>query len=144
MEILPLHNVILAEACTVQREDVENVFRLDIDSWCYGLSRFSGNLTPKLIHALIREMSGSFLYAVENLYAFSVVRVAQRLHEVSENIVNEKELAFHIIACLPNPSILSPERFAVFEEIIEQVNRVYPDVVQKFQSRLANSRSKAS
>ena len=143
MGFLPLSTGISDEAGTSQKDDPENIFRLDIDSWCYGLSRFSGNITPKLIHALIREMSGTFLYAIKNQYAFSVVSVAKCLHEASEGAANLKELALHIIACLPNPSILDEKQLTVFEEIIAQANRIYPDVVHKFESRLAKSRAKA-
>ena len=142
METYPIHSLASQQIHKVESEDPENVFKLEIESWCYGLFRFPGELSAKLIHALIREMSGSFLYAVKNHFAFSLVWVAKQLHKASEGIVNEKELALHIIACMPNPASLNSDEFAVFEQVITEAKKVYPDVVQRFESRLSKARAK--
>lgn len=141
MSYLPLKRLFRENFHPVQQEDPENIFELDIDSWCHGLMRFGGELSAKLLHALIREMSGSFLYAVKNNYAFSVVKVAKRIHKISKGIVNEKELALHIIACLPNPSSLESQELSVVEDIIRQTENIYPDVALKFQSRLQKAKA---
>lgn len=143
MESYPSHsNLVLEEAFKVQPDEPEKLFKLDIESWCYGLARFPEPLTAKLIHALIREMSGSFLYAVQNDYAFDLIAVAKQLHDSSEGIVNQKELALHLIACMPNPASLSTAELLVFERIISKAEKVYPDVVEKFRSRISKAKFK--
>lgn len=120
----------------VAERSYDKIFPLEIESWCYGISRFPGALTPKIIHAVIREMSGTFLKAVQHQIAFNLLDVVARIQEASESIVNDRELTFYIIAQLPNPQKLNDSERATLDAIIARVQETYPDVVQRFEARL--------
>jgi hypothetical protein len=138
MEISPNHSLVSEGYYLVPNEQAEKDFALEIDSWCSALKRFPEPLTSKLMYALINEMSGSFLKAVNGHFAFDLVRLAKRLYEISEAIINEKELVFYILAHLPNPTQLDVAGLSTFEEIVAEAEKVYPDVVQKLKNRLKN------
>ena len=138
METYPNNGEVSQGLASVTSEEIKNTFYSEIDSWCYGLTRFPDTITPKLMHALLREMSGAFLYAVNNHFVFDLIKVAKKLFETCDGVVSEKELAMHIIACLPNPKNLDEKSLQTFKEIIENTKTVYPDVVKRFENRLKN------
>lgn len=143
METHPNFSVVSEGCLPVESDNIEKLFSLEIESWCHGLAQFQEPVSPKLMYALVQEMSGTFLAAVSAHYAFDLVGVAKRLHTVSDGIVNEKELTFYILAHLPNPSILNSECLAVFKSIVARAQNIYPDVVKKFESRLKGQSAKS-
>jgi hypothetical protein len=132
----------------VEAHPFEKAFRLEVDSWCYGLANLQETILPGVVHRVIKELSPILKKSLEEGYALSISEAAQALEVACGKVVPEKEIAFALIAQLPDPKVLNATGKEVFALIIAQAERKYGKVVQrvkeKFQLEKSNIRGKAA
>ncbi len=116
-------------------------FKIDIESWLFAINQSKAKFDHETIHALLRQMSGSFAEAISNQVDFDLVQLAERIHEATGKVVNLKEIVFYTLANLPNPVPLSDDQFRTFEQVILKAKDKFPEVVAKFESRLRAARA---
>lgn len=118
------------------RNRYDEVFKLEIDSWCYGIENYPGEIFPELVHAVVREMKPSLKRAIQFEVAFEVVKIADSIAQAAKYLVPEKELVFSLLAQLPNPKELSTEdELYILAHILDQVEQAYPGAIHRVEKR---------
>lgn len=110
-----------------------SVFPVEVECWCFGISNFPGQLYPKLIHRVIKEMSPTFRAAIDNSYVFDVFDTAKKVYLASAGIIPEKQIVFSILANLPMAFELEEESQFILAQIIDQVEKVYGGVIDQME-----------
>lgn len=117
------------------KDRYDEVFDIEIDGWVFGLTNYPGEVSPPVLHRIIRELGSSFLMAVEHNVVFNVLEVAAKFSDATKNLVHEQEIAMAIVAQLPNPALLLEEQQCVLGLVIDQVEQAYPGALTSFYNR---------
>jgi hypothetical protein len=117
------------------KDKFDEIFNIEMDGWCYGIQNYPGEIFPALIHAVVKELSLSFKNAIDNHYAFDIIDLSKRISQAAKFLIHEKEVAFSILAQLPNPSVLSEEGQYVLAQIIDQVEQSYGGAIERLQRK---------
>ena len=118
----------------------EEVFQVEIDGWCYGIENYPGEFYPNLVHIIIREMKPMLKGVLEKGVVFNIIQIAEKLAKASKYRVHEKELAFSILAQLPNPSELSEDGQFAMAQVLDKVEQVYEGVLERLERRWTSTR----
>lgn len=113
----------------------DEVFRIEIEGWCYGLANYPGEMTPAIVHRLIRELALSFESAIHHNVVFSILELSKLLSDSVEGIVSQREVAFAIVSHLPRPSELEEEQQYVLASILDQIEKSYGGAIDRFEKR---------
>lgn len=115
----------------------DQVFKVEIDGWCYGLERYPGDIYPELVHGIIRELKGSFDRAIRHNLAFDIMDISARICKSAKYLVPQKEIVFSLLVNLPSPNSLSSDMDAMYTlaNIIDKVEQVYPGALDRLQKR---------
>ncbi|NLF25738.1 MAG: hypothetical protein GX589_08815 [Deltaproteobacteria bacterium] len=118
------------------RDRFGEVFEIEMSGWCYGIEKYPGEIFSGLVHAVIRELAPSFRAAIEHGYPFKVLDLASRISKSAKYLIHEKEIAFSILAQLPNPATLSGEdaQFTL-AQVIDQVEQAYGGALERLQRK---------
>ena len=111
------------------------VFDIEMAGWCYGIERYPGEIFSGLVHAVIKELRGSFKVAIQHNYVFNVLLLAKNYSKAAKYLVHEKEIVFSILAQFPNPADLNEEAQFTMAQIIDQVEQQYGGALQRLQRR---------
>ncbi|MCB0332085.1 MAG: hypothetical protein KDD55_01230 [Bdellovibrionales bacterium] len=122
------------------KDRFDEIFSIEVEGWCYGIQNYPGEVFPGLIHAVIRELKPSYKAAVQHFLVFDVLTVSKNLSRASKYLVHEKEIAFCILAQLPNPSELDEDEQFVLAQIIDQVEQAYGGALDRLQRKWAYER----
>ena len=95
------------------KDRYDEVFEIEIDGWMFGLANYPGEISPQVIHRIVRELCTSFHLAIEHNVVFNVLQIANRFSEAARFLVHEQEIAMAIIAQLPNPATLEEDQQVV-------------------------------
>jgi hypothetical protein len=109
------------------------VFPIEVECWCYGLTNFPGQLYPKLVHRVIKEMSPIFRAAIECCYAFELIETAKKISECSKQVVTERQAVFAILANLPQPYDLDEDSLMTLGQIVDQAEQAYGGVLEQME-----------
>ncbi len=126
------------------------IFEIEMDGWAYGIEKYPGEVFSGLVHAIVRELRFSFRTAIEHHYVFDVHALAAKLAKAAKFLVPEKELAFSILAQLPNPTKLDEDEQFVLAQIIDQVEQAYGGALDRLmikwnhENKAAEERRKAA
>ena len=113
------------------KHSFNEIFDVEVDGWCYGLTHFPGEIHPAIVFRVIKELSLAFNEAVKAHYVFNVLDLALKLSRSAKYLVGEREIAFAILAELPNPLELSEEEQFIVAQIVDQVEQAYGGVVER-------------
>jgi len=113
----------------------DEVFEIEIDGWCFGLTNYPGEISPAVVHRIIRELASSFHAAIEHNVVFNILEIAAKFSAASRHLIHEQEIASAIVAQLPNPSTLLEEQTGVLGLVIDQVEQAYPGSLDSFYKR---------
>ena len=113
----------------------DEVFEIEIDGWCFGLTNYPGEISAPVVHRIIRELATSFQAAIEHNVVFNVVQIAGKFSEAARHLIHEQEIAMAIVAQLPNPSTLLEEQQCVLGLVIDHVEQAYPGALESFYKR---------
>lgn len=122
----------------------DEIFKVEIEAWCYGISTYPGEIFPALLHRVVKELGVVFREAVANGLVFDIVDVATKLSKAGKYLVDEKELTFSVLAQLPNPATLNEDQQYVLANIIDQVEQAYGGALERLQRKWANERKRAA
>jgi hypothetical protein len=117
------------------KDRYDEVFEIEIDGWLFGLANYPGEISPQVIHRIIRELATSFHLAIEHHVVFNVLQMANRFSEAARFLIHEQELAMAIVAQLPNPATLDEDQQLVLGMVIDQVEQAYPGALTSFYNR---------
>jgi hypothetical protein len=117
------------------KDRYDEVFEIEIDGWMFGLANYPGEISPQVIHRIVRELCTSFHLAIEHNVVFNVLQIANRFSEAARFLVHEQEIAMAIIAQLPNPATLEEDQQVVLGLVIDQVEQAYPGALASFYNR---------
>ncbi len=113
------------------RDKYDEVFEVEIEGWCYGVSNFPGEIYPSLIHRVIQELAPTFRIAIEYHHIFNVLDVAEKIARSAKFLVHEEEVMFSILAQLPSPFVLDEEEQFVLAQIIDKAEQKYGNVLER-------------
>jgi hypothetical protein len=113
----------------------DEVFEVELDGWCYGLTNFPGEIHEALVHRVIRELASGLREAVENHYIFNILDISTRISRAGKYLVPEKEVAFAILFNLPNPSDFDEDGQVVLAQIVNQVELAYGGALEKISAK---------
>jgi hypothetical protein len=117
------------------KDRYDEVFEIEIDGWVFGLTNYPGEISPQIIHRIIRELATSFHLAVEHNVVFNPLQVAKKFSDASRSLVHEQEIAMAILAQLPNPAVLNEEGQCILGLVVDQVEQAYPGALDSFYDR---------
>jgi len=117
------------------KDRYDEVFEVEIDGWCYGLTHFPGEIHSALVHRVVKELAPAFKEAVEHNYVFNVLDLSTRLSRASKYLVGEREIAFAIIYQLPNPLQFNEDGQFVIAQLVDQVEQAYGDALMKMNKK---------
>ena len=113
----------------------DEVFRIEIDGWCYGIENYPGEISPSIVLRIIRELSVSFEAAIHHNVVFNILEISSKFSKAAKCLIHEREIAFAILAQLPNPGLLEEEQQCVIALLIDQVEGAYGGALEKFNRR---------
>jgi len=117
------------------KDRYDEVFEIEIDGWIFGLSNYPGEISPQIIHRIIRELATSFHLAIDHNVVFNPLMIASKFAEASRFLIHEQEIAMAILAQLPNPATLGEDQQCILGLIIDQVEQAYPGSLASFYNR---------
>lgn len=117
------------------KDRYDEVFKSEMEGWCYGISNFPGEIFPGLVHRVIKELAPSFREAVEHHLVFNVIETSQKFSKAAKYLIPDKEIAFSILSQLPNPTTLDEDAQFVMAQIIDQVERSYGGALERLQKK---------
>ncbi|MCB0310108.1 MAG: hypothetical protein KDD42_02660 [Bdellovibrionales bacterium] len=117
------------------KDGYDEIFAIEMDGWCYGIQNYPGEIFPGLIHAVVKEISPGFRMALQHHYAFNVMELSSKLSKAAKFLVHEKEIAFSIMAQLPNPSELNEDEQFILAQVIDPVEVAYGGVIERLQRK---------
>lgn len=125
-------------------DQYREIFDIEIEGWCYGLQSFSGEIFPGLVHRVIKEMEPIFLEAVRRSLVFDLVQISKKFSKAAKYLVGDREIAFSILAHLPNPRVLDEDGQYVVAAIVDQAEQVYGGALARLQRRWAQDTRRAA
>lgn len=117
------------------KDRYDEVFEVEIDGWCYGLSNYPGEISSGLVHRVIKEVGPAFAEALKFHLAFNVLEVSRRFSKAAKYLVPEREIAFSILATLPHPLTLDEDGQYVLATVVDQVEQAYGNALAPLQRR---------
>lgn len=117
------------------KDRYDEVFQIELDGWCFGITNYPGELSPSIIHRIVRELAASLQAAIEHNVAFNILEISEKISIATRGRVHTKEIALAMIGQLPNPAILQEEQQCVLGVIIDTVDRQYTGALESFYRR---------
>ena len=117
------------------KDRYDEIFKIEIDGWCYGLTNFPGEIFPGLVHRVVKELGFCFQEAIDHHYVFDVIEVSKKFSKAAKYLIHEKEIAFSILSQLPNPTALEEDAQFVMAQIIDQAERTYGGALERLQKK---------
>ena len=106
-------------------DNYDEVFELEMEGWCYGITNYPGEVSSKLVHHIIKSIADIFKLALEHHVIFDIIDLSTRISRAAKYLVDEREIAFSILANFPNPLYLTETAQYAMGKIIEQVEKAY-------------------
>jgi hypothetical protein len=120
----------------------DEVFAIEIEGWAYGIQNYPGEVFPGLVHAVIREIKPTFRSAIEHGVPFDIMAISRKLSKAAKFLVTEKEIAFSILAQLPNPIDLDEDGQYIMAQVIDPVEQEYGGALSRLQKKWAYEKQK--
>ena len=114
----------------------DELFAIEMEGWCYGLTNYPGEIFPELVHGVVRELKPSFLKAIQMEVIFDVVKIAQQFSKAAKYLVPEKEIVFSMLAQFPPPQTLKTEdEMYVMAQILDKVEQAHQGAIERLERR---------
>ena len=113
----------------------DEVFKIEIEGWCFGIENYPGEITASILHRIIRELAISFEAAIQHNVVFDLLEISSQFSKAAKYLVHEREIAFSILGQLPNPSLLDEERQYVLGAILSPVEDAYGGALERFNKK---------
>jgi hypothetical protein len=126
------------------KDRYDEVFSVEIDGWCYGITKYPGEVFPALVHSVVKELGPSFRTAIEANHVFDILDIATRLSRAAKYLVDEREIAFSMLSQLPSPHLLGEEAQFVLAQVIDQVEQAYGGALDRLERKWNLEKRRAS
>lgn len=126
------------------KDRFDEIFTIELDAWCYGISTYPGEVFPGLIHRVVKELGLTFREAVRHNYAFDIIDTATKLSKAGKYLIDEKEITFAILAQLPNPLTLDEDQQYILANLIDQVEQTYGGALERLQRKWMHDKKQAA
>lgn len=113
----------------------DEVFQIEMDGWCFGITNYPGEVSAQVVHRIVRELASSFQAAIEHNVVFDVLDLAAKFSTAARSLIHEQEIAFGIVAQLPNPATLTEDQQCVLGLVLDKVEQKYPGSLETFYRR---------
>jgi len=113
----------------------EEIFRVEIDGWCYGIANYPGEIFPGLVHRVVKELANSFKSAIEHGLIFDILDISLKLSRAAKYLVDEREICFSILAQLPNPASLNEEAQYALAQVIDQAEQAHGGALERLEKK---------
>ena len=113
----------------------DEVFKIEMDGWSFGISNYPGEVSPSIVHRIVRELASSFQAAIEHNVVIDILGIAQKFSESAKSLVHPEEIALAMVAQLPNPAILTEEQRCVLGQILDRVDQAHSGALNNFYRR---------
>lgn len=129
----------------MKERSLEEIFWLVIDGWAYGIKQYPGEIYPELVYRVVKELSEEFRLAIQHNIVFDIITIVQKFASAAKFQVDEKELAFNILARLPSPNELKTEdQLYTLAQTIDIVEKVYPGAISRLEKKWGLSHQQAA
>jgi hypothetical protein len=118
-------------------DNYDQIFEVEVEGWCYGITNYPGEVFPGLVHRIIQELSDSFRAAIEHNVIFDLLDISLRFSRAAKYLVDEREICFSILAQFPNPKTLSEDSQFAMAQIIDQAEQAYGGAVERLEKKWA-------
>lgn len=113
------------------------IFKVEMDGWCYGLERYPGEVYPGLVHVVIREFKDLLRKAIEAEHEFDVLELGENISKAAKYVIDERDAAFAILAQLPNPVDLTAAQQKTLKMIVDPVEQRYGGAIERLKHKWA-------
>lgn len=113
----------------------DEVFKIEMDGWCFGITNYPGEISAPIIHRIVRELASSFQAAIEHNVVIDILQLAVKVSEATRCLVDPQEIALAMVAQLPNPAVLSEDQRCVLGMVIDKVDQTYSGALNSFYRR---------
>ena len=117
------------------RDNYNEVFQQEIDSYTEGLENYPGEIFPELVFRVVRELEESFVTAINHNYIFDVLVLARQIARAAKFLVHEKDIAFCILSVLPPPSAFNEEGQYTLAQIIDQLEKAHGNAIERLEKK---------
>jgi len=135
-------NISATPICPRVKAHYDEIFEVEMDGWCYGFSHFTGEISPALVHRVIKELAPAFRTAIERNYVFRLIPTAEKLAQAGGSVVSVKEIVFSMLANLPAPYELDEEGQFILAQIVDQAEQAYGGVLEHLERKWRKERKK--
>ena len=118
-----------------EKDSFEEIFKVEIDGWCYGIANYPGEIFPGLVHRVVKELSASFKAAIEHGVVFDILEHSLKFSRAAKYLVDEREICFSILAQIPNPSTLDEAGQYVVAQIVDQAEQTYGGAIERLERK---------
>ena len=119
--------------------DFKEIFDIEVHCWCLGLSKSPEKLDCAVLHRVIKEFTPIVREAIQNLYVFDLVDTARKFILASKCKASEREIAFHILSLIPEPSSLNKDQQNVLHQIVENLEKKHPGAFERLEKKWKTS-----
>ena len=113
----------------------DEVFSTELEGWCYGLTNYPGEIFTGLVHRLVAELQPLFIDAIRNHLVFNLSETARKISKAAKYLVPEKEIAFSILAQIPDPRLFDEDCQYIIAMLMDQAEQSYGGVIDRMQRR---------
>lgn len=113
----------------------DEVFKIEMEGWCYGIEHYPGEIFPGLVHMVIQELAPSFSMAFECNYAFDLLELANKFTKAAKYLVHEKEIAFSMLAQFPNPHEMGEDAQFAMAQVVDQIEQAYGGALSRLNTK---------
>ena len=123
-------------------DSYDEIFGVEIDGWCYGITNYPGEIFPGLIHRVLKELAPSFTAAIEHNVVFDILDIAMKFSRAAKYLVDEREICFSILANLPHPGSLNEDAQFVLAQIVDQAEQAYGGALERLEQRWSTEKGR--
>ena len=114
----------------------KKTFDNEIESWCYGLRNYPGEIYTELISALFDEIAPSFHEMIKTGQPFNVLEIAEKFVEASHYIIDHYTITKLICQKFPNPNNLTDmDMLYTIAQMLDEIEKQYvgfQEVMERF------------
>lgn len=104
----------------------KSTFDIEIESWCYGLRNYPGEIYTELISALFDEIAPCFHEMIKANQPFNVLEVAEKFVEASHYIIDHYTITKLICQKFPNPNNINDmDMLYTIAQILDTIEKQY-------------------
>ncbi len=112
--------------------DYKEIFEIEIHCWCLGLAKTKSVIDQNVLHRILKEFAPIMREAIEHLYVFDIQETARSFIKASKVRISEREIAFHILSLLPDPTSLALLQYEVLVKIVNNLEEKFDGARERF------------